>query len=163
MAEQLALQEPRGDGRTVELDEGPLAARAQVVKGTGDKLLARARFAANEHRGAGGGDGLDLLQDLAQGGAPPDDILEVVLGADLFLQVSLRLGELVLQRLDLLKGHGVIGPFDHSRELAAANFPGRGPRGSCRKRTGRLWALPNRRFRGRNVRRLNPFTEQRTF
>ena len=63
VAEQLALQEPRGDGRAVELDEGALAARAQVVKGTGDEFLARACFATNEHRGAGGGDGLDLLED----------------------------------------------------------------------------------------------------
>ena len=36
--------------------------RAQVVQGAGDQLLARAGLAADEHRGVGGGDGLDLLQ-----------------------------------------------------------------------------------------------------
>ena len=104
MPEQLALQEPRGDGRAVELDEGPLAARAQVVKGAGDELLARSRFAANEHRRACGSDGLDLLEDLAQGVASPDDVPEVLLGASLLLQIGILLGELVLQRLDLPKG-----------------------------------------------------------
>ena len=83
------------------------------MKGTGDEFLARARFATNEHRGAGGGDGLDLLEDPAQGGAPPDDLLEVVLGASLLLQVGLLLGELVLQRRDLLEGQGVIDGHGH--------------------------------------------------
>ena len=96
VAEQLALQQPRGDGRAVELDEGPVPARAQVVQGAGDELLARAGLAADEHRGVGGGDRLDLLQHPAQGGALADDLAEVVLGADLLLQVGLLLGELVL-------------------------------------------------------------------
>ena len=99
--------------RAVELDEGPLAARAQVVKGAGDEFLARARFAANEHRGACRGDGLDLLEDPAQGVALPDDILEVVLGASLLLQVGHLLGELILQRRDLLEGQGVIDGHGH--------------------------------------------------
>ena len=113
MAKQLALQEPRGDGRAVELDKGPLAARAQVVKGTGNEFLARARFAANQHRGACGGDGLDLLEHLPQGVASSDNIPEVVLGASLLLQVSLLLGELVLKFRDLLEGQGVIDGHGH--------------------------------------------------
>ena len=107
VAEQLALQQPRGDGRAVELDEGAALARAQLVQGAGDEFLARARFAADEHRGAGGGDGLDLLQNPAQGGALADDLPEVVLGADLLLQVGILLGELVLERLDLPKAASI--------------------------------------------------------
>jgi hypothetical protein len=38
------------------------------VKGTRDEFLARARLAENEDRRAGGGDGLNLLQDAAEGG-----------------------------------------------------------------------------------------------
>ena len=96
MAAQLSLTKVR------------LAARAQVVQGAGDQLLAGAGLAADEHGGVGGGDGLDLLEDPAQGGALADDLAEVVLGADLLLQVDLLLGELVLaaisrKRLDLLK------------------------------------------------------------
>ena len=54
---------------------------------------------------AGGGDGFDLLEDPAQGGAVPDDLPEVVPGADLLLQVGILLGELVLEGLDLAEGH----------------------------------------------------------
>src|SRR6202011_3800887 len=65
VAEQLAPQQPGGDGRAVELDEGALPAGAQVVQGTSDESLARARLAENEDGGVGGSDGLDLLQDPA--------------------------------------------------------------------------------------------------
>ena len=91
----------------------------QLVQGAGDELLARARFATNEHRGVGGGDRLDLLQHPAQGGALADDLPEVVLGADLLLQVGILLGELVLERLDLegrldlLEGQGVLDGHGH--------------------------------------------------
>ena len=97
VAEQLALQQARGDGRAVQLDEGAVPPRAQLVQGAGDEFLARARLAANEHRGVGGGDGLDLLEHPAQGGTVADDLPEVVLGADLLLQVGILLGELVLE------------------------------------------------------------------
>ena len=69
---------------------------------------------------AGGGDGFDLLEDPAQGGAVPDDLPEVVPGADLLLQVGILLGELVLERLnlpevrlDLLEGQGVLHGHGH--------------------------------------------------
>src|SRR5437763_14414098 len=81
VAEQLALQQPHGNGRAVELDEGAGLARAQLVQGASDELLARARFAANEYRGAGGGDGLDHIEHPAQGDAVADDLPEVVPGA----------------------------------------------------------------------------------
>jgi hypothetical protein len=74
------------------------------VQGAGDELLARARFATDEHRGSRGGDRLHLLQHPAQGGALSHDLPEVVLGADLLLQVGILLGELVLERLDLPEG-----------------------------------------------------------
>jgi hypothetical protein len=104
VAEQLALDQPCGDGRAVELDEGPVAAGAQLVEGAGDELLAGAGLAADEHGGVGGGDGFDLLQHPAQGGAPADDLVEVVFGADLFFQVDLLLVQFVLERLDLFEG-----------------------------------------------------------
>src|SRR5207302_8715975 len=43
VAEQLALEETRRDGRTVELHERPLAALAQLVNGARDELLAGPR------------------------------------------------------------------------------------------------------------------------
>ena len=99
---------PVGDSRTIQFDERTALARAEVVNGAGDELLARAGFAPNEHRGAGGGDRLHLLENAAEGGAIPDDLPEVVLGADFLLQVGVRFGELVPQRLDLLEGQGVL-------------------------------------------------------
>ena len=94
--------------------------RAEVVEGAGDELLARAGLAADQDGGVGGGDGLDLLEDPAQGGALADDLPEVVLGADLLLQVGLLLGELVLERrdlpegrLDVLEGQGVLDGHGH--------------------------------------------------
>ncbi len=114
VAEQLALQQPGGDGGAVDLDEGPLAADAEVVQRTGDELLARAGLASDEDGGVGGGDNLDLLEGAAQGGALADDLAEVVLGADLLLQVGLLLGKPVPERLDLLEGEGV---FDGQGDL----------------------------------------------
>src|SRR5262249_47601904 len=108
VAEQLALQEAGGDGGAVELDEGAVAARAEVVQGAGDQLLAGAGLAADEDGGAGGGDGLDLFQDPAEGGAVADDLPEVVLGADLLLQVEVLLGQPVFQLGDLPVGLRVL-------------------------------------------------------
>ena len=37
MTEQLTLQQSGGDGRAVQLDEGPALARAELVEGAGDE------------------------------------------------------------------------------------------------------------------------------
>ena len=68
---------------------------------------------ADEHGGVGGGDGFDLLQHPAQGGAPADHLVEVVFGADLFFQVDLLLVQFVLERLDLFEGQGVLHGHGH--------------------------------------------------
>src|SRR5262249_24795471 len=104
VTEQLTLQQTGGDGRAVELDERASLPRAQFVQGPRDQFLARARFAANEHRGAGAGNRLDSLEHPTQDGALTDDLAEVMLGARLLLQVGILLGELVLERLDLAEG-----------------------------------------------------------
>ena len=96
VAEQFAFQQSRGDGGAVEFDEGTGRSRTQLVHGPSDEFLARARFATDEHRGAGGGDRLDLLQHPTQGGALADDLPEVVVRLCLLLQVGILLGELVL-------------------------------------------------------------------
>ena len=101
MAAQLSLTKVRSR-------RGLRSCRARAIE-----FLARARLAADEDGGVGGGDGLDLLQHPAQGGALADDLAEVVLGADLLLQVGLLLGELVLERLDLLEGQGVLDGHGH--------------------------------------------------
>src|SRR4051794_39564863 len=115
MAKQFAFQQAGRNGRTVELDEGPARARAQVVKSTGDKLLTCARFTTNKHGRSGGGDGLHLLEDSAKGRAASNNFVEVVFTSGLLLQVRLLFCQLILQRLNLpkgrinlLKGEGVL-------------------------------------------------------
>src|SRR5262249_51609183 len=108
VAEQLALQQAGGDGSAVELDEGAVLAGAQLMEGAGDELLAGAGLATDQHGGIRRGDGFDRLQHPAQGGVRADDLAEVVLGADLFLEVNLLLVQLVLERLDLFEGQGVL-------------------------------------------------------
>jgi len=61
---------------TVEFDEGSVPAGAQLVKGARDEFLARAGFAANEHCGTGGGNGLDILEHQTERGALTDDLVE---------------------------------------------------------------------------------------
>src|SRR5205807_1472378 len=51
VAEQLAFEQGLGDRGAVEADERSLAAWAGKVDGAGDQLLARPRFAANQHGG----------------------------------------------------------------------------------------------------------------
>ena len=77
------------------------------MNGAGDELLAGAGLATNQHGGAGGGDRLGQLQNLTQRCAFPDDLAEVVLGADLLLEVRLFLVQLVPECLDFLEGQGV--------------------------------------------------------
>ena len=101
MAAQLSLTKVR------------LCARASLMQGAGDQLLARARLASNEDGGVGRRDRLDLLQHPAQRSAVADDVAEIVLGADLLLQVGILLGKLVLERLNLLEGLGVLERHGH--------------------------------------------------
>src|SRR4029434_10587469 len=50
MAEQLALEQPGGDRRTVQLDERPGAASASIVDPPRDQLLPRPRLTLDEDR-----------------------------------------------------------------------------------------------------------------
>ena len=53
VAEQLRLQQLLGDGRAVDLDEGPVAPRAAVVEPVREQVLAGAALALEQHRAAG--------------------------------------------------------------------------------------------------------------
>ncbi len=64
MAEQLGLEQRLGQGRAVHRHERAVGARARVVDGPGDQLLARARLALDEHGGVQPGHARDQLVDL---------------------------------------------------------------------------------------------------
>src|SRR5436305_601338 len=97
VAEEFAFQQTRRDRRAIQFNEGPVAARAEIVQGPRDQFLARARLAPDEHGRIGRRDRLDLSQDPPQRHALADDLLEVVLSADLFFQVHLLARELLLK------------------------------------------------------------------
>ena len=109
VAEELALDECRGQGGAVELDEGPPPPRAQRVEGVGEEVLAHAGLALEEHGRRGRRHLLDLREDVAQRVAAADDALEARLGLHLLAQVGvvglephaqpLDLGKRVAQRL----------------------------------------------------------------
>ena len=83
------------------------------MQGPGDELLARARLASNEDRGIGTRNRLHFLQHSTQRTTVSDDVAEIVLGADLLLQVGILLGNLVFERLNLLEGLGVLERDGH--------------------------------------------------
>ena len=60
--EQFALDEARRDGAAVHFHERAVLARAAVVDGPGDELLAGASFPRDQHRGINAGNLLDLPQ-----------------------------------------------------------------------------------------------------
>ncbi len=93
VTEELTLEEPRRNGRAIDLDEGSLAAAASVVNGARDQFLPRAGLAEDEHRRVGRRDGLHVLEDVSERAALADDFPERVLGADLALEVDALLGE----------------------------------------------------------------------
>ena len=63
VAEHLAFQQAGGNGGAVQLDEGALPARAEVVDGARQQFLAGAGLAVDQHRGIGGRHRLHLLQN----------------------------------------------------------------------------------------------------
>src|SRR5207245_8524176 len=96
VAEQLALEKARRDGGAVDLDEGPLATPAQVVNRARDQLLPGARLAEDEHGRVRGRDRLHLVQHALQRRRVADDLLEVVVGTAVVLEVDvLRRGPIL--------------------------------------------------------------------
>ena len=59
------------------------------MDGPGDQLLARTRFAVDQDSRIRGGDTADLVEHNDQRGTPTDDLLEVVDGLELLLEVEI--------------------------------------------------------------------------
>ena len=114
VAEELALEKPGGNRGAVHFDERPRLAGRQLVDRPGDELLTRSGLAANQHGRRSRADGLDLREDGLQRRRLADDLFEVVLAAQLVLEVDLLERELVAQRRDLLERERVL---DRERDL----------------------------------------------
>src|SRR5690348_11231560 len=74
VAEQLALDQPGGQGGTVDLDEGFLLPVAAGVDRPRDEFLAGPRLARDENRGVRHRDPPDVVEDGRQSRTPPDDL-----------------------------------------------------------------------------------------
>src|SRR5262245_37499634 len=79
VAEDLTFEEPRGNSRTVEFDEGAFPTAAQVVEGASNEFLTRAGLTLNQYDGVRRRDDLDLLQDTFEGGTLSHDLLEIII------------------------------------------------------------------------------------
>src|SRR5579863_10221550 len=97
MAEKLALQQSRGNGCAIQFHEGIRFSRAEIVHGSSNQFLARARLAIDQHSGVGRRDGLNLSQNKLQSLAVSDDVLEMKLAADLGFQIDVLLREPVFE------------------------------------------------------------------
>src|ERR1043166_8364962 len=96
VAEELALQKAERDRRAIDFDEGLVAARAEIVDRPRDHLFAGAGLAEDENGRIGRRYGLDLPERLFQRLTVADALLEIVLGADLLLQIKRLVREPIL-------------------------------------------------------------------
>src|SRR5262249_4054343 len=74
VAEELALEQARGDGGTADLDEGLVAAPARIVDGARNQLFSRAGLAEEENRRVGRCHDLNLVQNVSQRRTVADDL-----------------------------------------------------------------------------------------
>src|SRR5207302_471682 len=75
VAEKFGLDQFRGDGRTIERDEGMLAPRRFLVNRARDEFFSRSGFAENADARFAGGHALDLRQQLFHGGTGADQFV----------------------------------------------------------------------------------------
>ena len=116
VAKQFGFKEAGRDGGAIDFDEGALAARAEVVDGASNELLAGAGFAENEDGGVGGSREFDLGKSTPEELAIADDFLEVEFAANLLFEVQFFDGEFVFEAIDLLEGESV---FERDGNLTA--------------------------------------------
>ena len=73
MAEQFTFEQVLRDGGAIDCDKRRFGARAVLVDGAGDKLLARSCFAPDEHGDGLGGDAADFLAHVLHRAARADE------------------------------------------------------------------------------------------
>jgi hypothetical protein len=108
VAEQLALEDVLAERGAVEGHEGFVLARAVLVDGLRDQLLARAGCPLDQDAGVGGGDAFQPVDDFVHLAAVADDPFK----AKLFVQPAIQLGILPAQ------AEAGAGPLGHGPQLA---------------------------------------------
>ena len=117
VTEELALHETRRDGAAVHLHERSMLPATLGVDRPRDQLLAGSGLAGDEYRRIGRRHLPDLVQHAQEGAAAADHLHEVVLPADLLLQIDVLGVEPLPERVDLREGslQGLLGL--HALEL----------------------------------------------
>ncbi len=96
VAEQLRLEQRFGQAGAVDGDDGARGARAALVDGVGDELLADAALAGDKHLGVGTRDALDLLRELGNRRAAADQFSASLASHSRFSVLGSRFWFLVL-------------------------------------------------------------------
>src|SRR6202040_1781323 len=86
---ELALEKTFRHRAAIQFDQRAFASRALLVDGPRDELLTRAAFPGDQEGGIGRRTGLNRLPPLSQSGTSPDDVAEILFGANLAEQVSI--------------------------------------------------------------------------
>ena len=102
VAEELGFGERLGDRRGVERHEPLVRARAVVVDGPRDQLLAGAGLALDQHGAVHRRHELEALEDRLHGAALADHLIEAIAVAELRAQLGVFLAELE-QKLATIK------------------------------------------------------------
>ncbi len=105
VAEELALEERVGERAAVLRHEAALLARARIMDGARDEVLARAGLAGEQHRRVGLGDLLHHVEDALHGGARAHQLVEAVAALHLAAQV------------EVLGAQALVGARERAREL----------------------------------------------
>ena len=108
VAEQLALDEARSNRAAVDLDQRSIRASTAAVHRSCEQFLARPGLAQDEHRGVGRSHAFDIPQGADKRRAVPDDLAEIVLGLNLFLQVQVLRLQPIAQTVQLFVREAVV-------------------------------------------------------
>jgi len=113
MSEELALEQRVGERPAVLGDEAALLARARVVDGATDEILAGTGLARDEDSGRGLGHLLHYFKDTRHGGTRADDLVEGVAAFDLAPKIEVLLAQPLVgfrqrrSELDVFAGQSV--------------------------------------------------------
>jgi hypothetical protein len=133
VAEQLALEQVRGDRGAVEGDERALGAGAPAVDRAGEALLAGAGLAEDQHRGVGRGD----LAGLGREGPHDRAVRALEHAVGLGLLVEARVGVLALLGAQALEREPLLGVLEREAEDLPVGLDEVDDRLAGRPRSGR--------------------------
>src|SRR2546425_1543974 len=118
VTKQLALDQTRGDGAAVQLHQRTILPGTAVVDRPRDQLLPGPGLSVDEHCGVRRSDLFDLPEYRQEGRTVTDDFLEIVIGANLLLEVDIFFLESHLQRRDFfIRLHVLDGERDLIRHF----------------------------------------------